>query len=205
MEIRGKASSMEFYRTCTALTWKNGRGVTNELLILPAGQRFADETFMLRLSSARVASSGPFSVFANHNRYLALLSGEVRLKHEETKDEEKLLRPHELYAFDGAYHTHCELLSEEALDFNVFVRKGLQDHRCGLKWLKSKQALNIVLGECSFIVVAVIRGKLRVLGAENEDVLQELQAVVSRKDVEVASESEHEDEECACIITWIKE
>jgi environmental stress-induced protein Ves len=55
-----------------AMPWKNGGGVTTELLALPAGASL--ETFALRISRAHVASAGAFSSFPGVDRTLLVLS-----------------------------------------------------------------------------------------------------------------------------------
>jgi uncharacterized protein len=55
----------------TRQAWKNGRGVTTELLHI----RESDGRTRLRLSRASVTEDGPFSVFPGINRNLTVLSG----------------------------------------------------------------------------------------------------------------------------------
>jgi len=54
--------------------WKNGGGTTLELAVEPPGATLATG-FHWRLSSAEVASSGPFSAFPGLERWLWLLEG----------------------------------------------------------------------------------------------------------------------------------
>ena len=56
------------------MPWRDGGGVTTEIAIEPAGASVSD-TFFWRLSSARVAASGPFSGFPGCRRDLVLLEG----------------------------------------------------------------------------------------------------------------------------------
>lgn len=53
--------------------WKNGGGETAEILCHPQGAGFGD--FNWRISTARVASSGPFSTFEGIDRILTVLEG----------------------------------------------------------------------------------------------------------------------------------
>ena len=53
--------------------WKNGGGMTTEIAAFPAGAGF--DAFEWRISMARVASAGPFSMFPGIDRSLALIEG----------------------------------------------------------------------------------------------------------------------------------
>ncbi|MFG1428253.1 HutD/Ves family protein [Roseixanthobacter glucoisosaccharinicivorans] len=59
---------------CRRMAWKNGGGETVEILTVPEGAGLSD--FDWRISSATVASAGPFSAFAGIDRTLCVLSGE---------------------------------------------------------------------------------------------------------------------------------
>jgi len=58
-----------------SMAWKNGGGTTTELFVEPEGGTLAGG-FVLRLSSAEVATSGPFSPFPGCERLLVLLRGQ---------------------------------------------------------------------------------------------------------------------------------
>ncbi|MDY6858959.1 MAG: HutD family protein [Pseudomonadota bacterium] len=53
--------------------WKNGGGQTAEILSMPHGAGFDD--FHWRISTARIAHSGPFSAFPGVSRSLTVLEG----------------------------------------------------------------------------------------------------------------------------------
>ncbi|MEP9367128.1 HutD family protein [Xanthobacter sp. VNH20] len=59
---------------CRRMAWKNGGGETVEIFTVPEGAGLSD--FDWRISSATVASAGPFSAFAGIDRTLCVLSGE---------------------------------------------------------------------------------------------------------------------------------
>ena len=100
--------------------WKNGGGVTRELLRLPAG---AAEDWTLRISVADIAADGPFSPFPGITRWFAVLSGAgVRLSF---PDRALNVAPHDLpLCFDGAQAPGCTLLDGATRDLNVMVRTG---------------------------------------------------------------------------------
>lgn len=102
----------------TAAPWRNGGGVTRELLRWPNS---AD--WRLRISVADIASEGPFSAFAGVQRCLALLSGEgVEL---DFAGQRQVLRPGDApHVFDGAAAPGCRLLGGPVRDLNLMYRDG---------------------------------------------------------------------------------
>jgi environmental stress-induced protein Ves len=55
----------------TAVPWKNGGGITHEVLRVPP----TGDAFRWRVSVAEIDASGPFSDFADYNRKMVLLRG----------------------------------------------------------------------------------------------------------------------------------
>ena len=98
--------------------WKNGGGVTRELLRVPAD---AAQDWTLRISVADIAADGPFSPFPGITRWFAVLAGAgVRLNF---PDHALNLTPHDLpLCFDGADAPGCTLLEGATRDLNVMVR-----------------------------------------------------------------------------------
>ena len=98
--------------------WKNGGGVTRELLRLPAD---ATDDWTLRISVADIAADGPFSPFPGITRWFAVLAGTgVRLSF---PDRVLNVAPHDLpLCFDGAEAPGCALLDGATRDLNVMVR-----------------------------------------------------------------------------------
>lgn len=98
--------------------WKNGRGITNEIMVWPPGE----EEFVWRLSQATLGESGPFSVFPGIERWLVLLKGNpVTLKHGDRNHKLELMSP---YSFPGDIETHAEV-SGNGSDFNLMLRRGI--------------------------------------------------------------------------------
>ncbi len=60
-----------------AVPWKNGGGVTREVAIWPPSATVDD--FDWRISIAEVRSAGPFSIFENIDRTIAILDGRLTL------------------------------------------------------------------------------------------------------------------------------
>ena len=102
----------------TPAPWRNGGGITRELLAWPTPQDWD-----WRISVAEVDKSGAFSRFDGVQRWFAVLGGAgVQL----TLDGQ----PHELtaqsaaFCFDGALPCACELIDGSTEDFNLMLRNG---------------------------------------------------------------------------------
>ncbi len=107
----------------TPSAWKNGGGLTRELLAWPSP---ADWVF--RLSVAEVQADGPFSRFANVQRWFAVLSGagvRLRLGAAELDDVHTLTLASSPFCFDGALPVDCTLIDGATQDFNLMVRADL--------------------------------------------------------------------------------
>lgn len=72
-------SPVRILRACerSAVSWKNGGGLTREIASHPEGSAFDD--FDWRLSIAEVRTGGPFSAFPGIERQMAVLSGRLVL------------------------------------------------------------------------------------------------------------------------------
>lgn len=101
------------------MPWKNGAGLTYEVLTWPPGSGWAD--FAWRLSFAEVATSGPFSTFPGVDRVIILAEGEsMTLNVDGTRNELARYRP---FAFRGDSEAVVEVTGP-TLDFNVMTRRG---------------------------------------------------------------------------------
>jgi uncharacterized protein len=95
-------------------SWKNGGGVTRELLAWPR----ADD-WMLRVSIADIDSDGAFSSFPDVTRYFAVLSGNgIALE-----GVGELRVGDAPVQFDGDVSRHCRLLDGSTRDLNVMIRR----------------------------------------------------------------------------------
>jgi environmental stress-induced protein Ves len=100
-----------------AMPWKNGLGVTHELLREGDGA----QGFALRLSVAEVSADAPFSRFEGVDRILTLLEGDgLRLRRDDGRVV-TLDRVGEPFAFAGEDAWDCALLGGVTLDFNVMT------------------------------------------------------------------------------------
>jgi environmental stress-induced protein Ves len=102
-----------------AVPWKNGGGVTREILRVPP----EPTAFDWRLSLATIDSPGPFSSIDGYQRTLVLVRGAgVELdfgQHGRTQ----LTLPGQMVSFDGAWETSCTLLDGPSTDLNLIVSK----------------------------------------------------------------------------------
>lgn len=104
--------------------WKNGGGVTRDILVSPPGASLED--FDWRISLARVDRDGPFSRFDNVDRTLVLLSGAMTLYEADRRIE--LVRGGPV-AFPGERAIEAKLHGGPTLDFNVMTRRGRATHK----------------------------------------------------------------------------
>lgn len=95
-----------------ATPWRNGGGLTHELLARPAG------LWQWRISVARVDADGPFSNYAGVHRQFAVIRGEgvqlvlAGVPHTVREGGDVL-------AFAGELPCDCHLLGGPSLDFNL--------------------------------------------------------------------------------------
>ncbi len=98
--------------------WKNGLGLTQEILIEPATADFTSDPFDYRISSAPIAAGkSTFSFFKGYRRLLVLLNGSVTLTTDSSVTELPAYTPH---FFSGDDHTTAEVTAlEGAIDFGI--------------------------------------------------------------------------------------
>jgi hypothetical protein len=103
--------------------WRNGGGVTRELLCLPAG---TGDDWTLRISVADIEADGPFSAFPGVTRWFAAVAGAgVRLAFRHADAD---VRPGDApLRFDGTDAPGCTLLDGATRDLNVMVRSDRAD------------------------------------------------------------------------------
>lgn len=107
-----------------ATPWKNGGGVTREIVCQPPGADM--DSFDWRVSIAHIASSGLFSAFPGIDRVITLLSGGgVHLLGDDGQVDHPLDTPLAPFAFAGEAAIHARLLAGDCHDFNVMTRRGV--------------------------------------------------------------------------------
>jgi len=105
-----------------ATPWKNGGGITRQVLIAPTGATL--DNFDYRISIASVASDGPFSHFAGIDRQLLLLEGAGLLLQRQDGSCSRLECDSAALAFAGEENISSQLLDGPVTDFNVMTRRG---------------------------------------------------------------------------------
>ena len=106
----------------TPVPWKNGGGVTRELLRLPA----SGDDWTLRISVADIDADGPFSPFPGVTRWFAVLEGAgVRLAWPDRVRDVR--RGDDPLRFDGADAPGCDLIAGPTRDLNVMVHSHRAD------------------------------------------------------------------------------
>lgn len=110
---------------CRPMPWKNGGGVTTEIMAWPPEAGLDD--FDWRISMAQVASGGPFSTFAGIDRTLTVLSGAMLLAVGEAEPV-ALSQRSAPFSFPGDVATSAELVAGPVTDLNVMTRRGKLHH-----------------------------------------------------------------------------
>lgn len=135
--------------------WKNGGGVTFEIAAHPEGAGL--ESFDWRVSSAQVASAGPFSRFPGVDRILCVLEGELSLSIAGAAAL-ALDASSEPLRFPGDVPAHGVPRGAAVLDLNVMTRRD----RCRAR-VHSHGPGTLVLGAGTSLVFA--RAPLRLAAA----------------------------------------
>jgi len=105
-----------------ASPWKNGGGVTREIVCQPPGAGM--DSFAWRISIAHIARDGPFSAFPGVDRVITLLEGDgVHLRSTDGTVDHRLDQPLHPFAFSGEAPVDATLLEGDCHDFNVMTRR----------------------------------------------------------------------------------
>lgn len=124
-----------------AQPWRNGGGITRELLAWSApqgserqGHDAAAGSWDLRVSVADITQDGPFSTFPGISRCFAVLEGAGVVLTLRGHDQ-NLTPDSEPLAFDGAEAPGCRLIGGPTRDLNLMVQ-----HRAGRAWMQRAKA-----------------------------------------------------------------
>lgn len=109
------------------MPWKNGGGVTVEIAVFPADASV--DNFDWRISTATVASDGPFSVFTGIDRTLSVLEGDGIILSVEGRDDQELKGETPPFSFPADSPTSAKLLGSAITDLNVMTRRGRFTHQ----------------------------------------------------------------------------
>lgn len=142
------------------MPWKNGGGVTRELLKLPHPSDPA--RFLARLSVATVGASGPFSVFPGVDRTLMILDGAGVALTLGGEREVVLDRRWQPFAFPGEAEIQCRLLGGPVRDFNLMVDRALAQGTLAVVLLAPGETRT--LGGARTVLLHVLEGQVSVAG-----------------------------------------
>lgn len=142
------------------MPWKNGGGVTRELLKLPHPSDPA--RFLARLSIATVGASGPFSLFPGVDRTLMLLEGAGVVLTLGGAREVVLDQRWRPFAFPGEAEIECRLLGGPVRDFNLMVDRALAQGSLEVVQLAPGQAQT--LAGAGTVLLHVLEGQVSVAG-----------------------------------------
>lgn len=96
--------------------WRNGGGLTRELLAAPPG-----EAWRWRISVAEVEADGPFSPYPGVERWIALVEG-VGIELDFGGRTVRRLQNRTPLRFDGARPPACRLIDGPTTDLNLMLR-----------------------------------------------------------------------------------
>jgi uncharacterized protein len=134
----------------SAVLWKNGGGVTREVAVHPPGSGF--ESFDWRVSIAEVRTGGPFSVFPDIDRSMAVLEGTLSLMIA-GRDPLTLSPDTPPVHFRGEAQVAAEPLGGAVTDLNVMTRRD----RCRSRM--SRTAVHgparVAVGEAAALILAL--------------------------------------------------
>jgi uncharacterized protein len=135
-------------RERAALPWKNGGGVTREVVVSPPGSSL--DSFSWRVSLAEVSRGGPFSVFAGIDRHMAIVAGHLSLKLGAAAPV--ILSPTSApISFPGDLPVSAEPLNGNVTDLNVMTRRG----RCQARLRRIALDCSLKLPAGTTLVIAV--------------------------------------------------
>lgn len=136
--------------------WKNGGGMTSEVLVHPPGASMDD--FLWRVSIADVEQAGDFSSFPGVDRIMAILSGQLELIVDGASTI--LDATSAPLAYPGDVPTSGRPLRGMVRDINVMVRRGMA--RAVLRRLSSPR---LTINAPTTLCLAEAAMSLRVDGA----------------------------------------
>ncbi|MET7621241.1 HutD family protein [Streptomyces sp. NPDC005408] len=157
-----------------AVPWKNGGGVTREIVLAPEGAGTDD--FDWRISLADVGADGPFSSFPGVDRILTVVEGagmDLTVGGQHTVADERY-RP---YTFPGDVETDGRLLDgRPVVNFNVMHRRG-----------RTACLTSVVRG--GLLVVVPSRSTVVIVALDGETVLKEARVTLGQYDAAVLHDS----------------
>ncbi|MBK7876275.1 MAG: HutD family protein [Planctomycetes bacterium] len=153
--------------------WKNGRGVTEELVLFPDYASFERGDFDWRVSKAAVDADGAFSSFPGFERILVVTRGEGLVLTHGDEASRARLRALDPYRFSGDWSTVGTLVRGAVSDFNVIFRRDVVEAQVEVLRLGRRRALETA--DAPHVFVHALAGGVtaRVTGEEEPFELDE--------------------------------
>jgi environmental stress-induced protein Ves len=142
--------------------WKNGGGVTREILRSPP----ESTAFDWRLSLATIDSAGPFSAFDGYHRALVLVRGAGVELNFAQHGRSRLNSVGQMVSFDGAWQTSCTLLDGPSTDLNLMVSQ--ERAQSASRAVQLTAAETIQTADWSQTLVCCISGQIRLTNTAGE-------------------------------------
>lgn len=133
------------------MPWKNGGGTTTQLAISPQGASM--DNFEWRISTARVASDGPFSAFPGIDRSLAVLNGRSLVLLDGGVERCEMGEGGNPFVFCGEQAIAAVLKDGPVVDFNVMTRRSVCTHVLEILELRGTHRI-ILRGDVTLIHLA---------------------------------------------------
>lgn len=134
--------------------WKNGNGVTEDVLLLPKGS--SHENFDIRISRAPIVDESRFSAFPGIDRTITRL-GENPLSLRFADGREVELGHLAPYSFDSALAPNSLLSTGASQVMNVMTRRGRWQSHVSILHGTAHEVIDVP--EAGMLVVHVVRGK----------------------------------------------
>ncbi|MEO7348917.1 MAG: HutD family protein [Terrimesophilobacter sp.] len=173
-EQRHPSRSIITWSGLTALPWRNGGGVTRQILsrrldATGAWVSSTDSDWDWRLSIADVDTPGPFSPFEGMTRILTVIEGaSITLTVDGSIVE---LERHRPFSFDGGANTSAEIPHGPIRDLNLIMRTGTMSAEVRIEPLTTDRPLVMVNGTYSVLLEGQASLTETVAHADNTAVL----------------------------------
>lgn len=172
------------------MPWKNGGGVTTQLAVFPPGAGL--DKFDWRISTAQVASEGPFSLFPGIDRSLAVIQGHGLILTGADGECHRMGEGSDPFIFRGEQRIDAQLKGGSVIDFNVMTRRSACSH---LLEVTELQGARRFVPRSDLMMVYMARGN-RLAGQDthgNVEVCSEGEAILvdwrEEPEIELAAES----------------
>lgn len=134
------------------MPWKNGQGMTIQILIEPDESELIKNNFHFRFSSAPIDKEGEFSLFPGMERIL------IPIKGAGFQLNEHVFEKFEVAQFSGSDKTYCHLLKGPVIDFGIIFNPQLAE--VSIKVLQLKTDLQFTLDQQHKYFVTILDGNL---------------------------------------------